>query len=127
MHSQSTTLPAFNSSYGTYLASREWALKKVAVRARSGGTCENCRRNLATQTHHLTYDRLYNERLDDLMDVCRPCHEYFSGRTHVDPRLVCCSVEEAQEWADLLADDDDPALYEAALQHLVEVRTAWYP
>lgn len=122
MHSQSTTLPAFNSSYGTYLASREWALKKAAVRERSGGLCENCGR-AATQTHHKTYDRLYNERLDDLMDVCRPCHAFFSGQAHVDPRLVCCTPEEAQEWVDLLV--DDPLLHAAALRHLAEVEDAY--
>lgn len=125
MQPQSTTLPAFDSTYGTYLASREWALLKVAVRERSCGRCEYCDLRPGTETHHKTYDRLYHEKLDDLMDVCHLCHEFLSGLRHVDPRHVCCTPEEAQAWVDLLADDDDPDLYRAALRHLAEVEDVW--
>ena len=39
-------------------------------------TCENdgCT-NEATDVHHLTYERLGKERLDDLQALCRKCHE----------------------------------------------------
>ena len=87
MQDQSTTLPAFNSSYGVYMASREWALKKRAVRERSGGICERCKKAPATQVHHLTYERLYRELLSDLLHVCRPCHEYESAVTDYDPAV----------------------------------------
>ena len=38
--------------------------------------CENdgCT-NEATQVHHLTYERIGKERLDDLQALCRKCHE----------------------------------------------------
>lgn len=72
-------------NYHEYIASREWALKKNAVRERSGGICERCRKNPHTQTHHLTYERLGDERLEDLLGTCRPCHEYLSGRSDFDP------------------------------------------
>ncbi len=68
-----------------YMASREWAVKKEAIRKRSGGTCEHCKTAKGTQTHHTTYIRLYNEPLMDLMHVCGPCHEFLSGKSSSDP------------------------------------------
>jgi hypothetical protein len=38
------------------------------------------------QVHHTTYIRKYRERPEDLLAVCRPCHEFLSGRGDVDPR-----------------------------------------
>lgn len=72
-------------NYQTYLASREWALKKEAVRKRSGGICERCKNAPHQQTHHLTYARIGCELLEDLQGVCRACHEYLSGKTNQDP------------------------------------------
>lgn len=71
--------------YGRYLASREWALKKNAVRERSGGICERCKNAPATQCHHLTYQRIGHELLTDLQDICRPCHQYESAVSSFDP------------------------------------------
>jgi len=59
-----------------YYASREWALLKEHVRERSGGICERCKVNSHQATHHLTYARFGYERLDDLLGVCDPCHEF---------------------------------------------------
>lgn len=36
-------------------------------------------------THHLTYERIYHENLDDLQAVCDPCHEFLSGKRGEDP------------------------------------------
>jgi hypothetical protein len=74
--------------YQAYLRSPEWREKKRLVRERSKGRCENdvpkfwvdqvelmrCS-NPAQECHHLTYARFTEENLDDLLDVCRPCHE----------------------------------------------------
>lgn len=65
--------------YYRYIASREWALKKRSLRERSGGVCERCHNAPAQQSHHLTYERTGDELLEDLLDVCRPCHEWLSG------------------------------------------------
>lgn len=72
-------------NYHEYLASREWALKKKAVKERSGGVCERCGKNPHEQTHHKTYQRLGNEHLEDLLGVCRRCHEFLSGESSADP------------------------------------------
>jgi hypothetical protein len=76
------------SEYHKYLASREWALKKNAVRRRSGGICERCKTSPHHATHHLTYERIGNEDLDDLIAVCNRCHQYLSGKLSYDPALV---------------------------------------
>jgi hypothetical protein len=58
---------------------------KDHVRARSGGVCERCRRRPHTQTHHLTYERVGHEDLEDLQGLCDLCHEYLSAKIHLDP------------------------------------------
>jgi len=73
--------------YQLYLASREWAVLKEAVRARSKGVCERCHFEVGENVHHQTYERKYQERLDDLVHFCRPCHEYVSGKRGRDPVL----------------------------------------
>lgn len=70
-----------------YYASREWAVLKEAVKARSGGKCERCRVAEHEATHHLTYERFGSEKLEDLQGVCGPCHEFLSGKSTEDPAL----------------------------------------
>jgi hypothetical protein len=77
-----------DEKYGKYIASREWALKKEAVKDRSGGICERCKANPSSSVHHLSYKNLYNEPLEDLLDVCEYCHEYLSGKSSIDPTDV---------------------------------------
>jgi hypothetical protein len=38
--------------------------------------------------HHLTYERVGHERLEDLQAICDACHAYESGKTDHDPRSV---------------------------------------
>lgn len=72
--------------YGAYLASREWALKKEAIRERSGGICERCHNAPYQETHHKTYAHIGNEPLDELLAVCSQCHQFLSGKTDNDPK-----------------------------------------
>src|SRR5262249_12664569 len=68
-----------------YLASREWGLLREAIKERSGGICERCHKNWGTAVHHLTYARLYCERLEDLIHLCDECHDFHHGRSNFDP------------------------------------------
>ncbi len=79
-----TTRPA-NFDYQTYLASREWALLKEQVRERCDGWCEHCSAGPYQDTHHVTYERIGHEKIDDLMAVCRPCHEWLSAKRERNP------------------------------------------
>jgi len=68
-----------------YYCSREWAQRKTAVRERSKGTCERCHRDRASHVHHDTYDRLYNEAMTDLRDLCEACHKFIHDKSDFDP------------------------------------------
>jgi len=73
--------------YQQYLASREWALLKEQIRKRSGDKCERCLRDPYESTHHLTYERVGNELLTDLLAVCNACHKFLSGKSKLDHLL----------------------------------------
>lgn len=81
--------------YHTYLASREWSLLREEVRKRSGNTCEHCFMAPQQAVHHLTYERIGHEELEDLLAVCNPCHEYLSGKSSVNPLSAFGVVGEA--------------------------------
>ena len=74
-----------NFDYQAYLASREWALLKEQVRDRSDGWCELCHAAPYQETHHVTYERIGNEDVDDLAGVCSPCHRWLSGKSNEKP------------------------------------------
>jgi 5-methylcytosine-specific restriction endonuclease McrA len=77
-----------NEDWGRYRASREWAIRKREVTLRSGGICERCRVRPQEHIHHVTYARAGQERLEDLLGLCRPCHQYESGFSDIDPLTV---------------------------------------
>lgn len=86
------SLPDGKEKRHLYYASREWALLKQAVRSRCAGICENCVRREMYTTHHMTYERLYQEDLIDLLGVCEGCHEWLSGKRAVNPVYHCYKV-----------------------------------
>lgn len=57
-----------------YLFSDDWRQKSSIILNRDK-ICYICRKNSATDAHHLTYERLGIENLEtDLIGVCRACH-----------------------------------------------------
>jgi hypothetical protein len=78
-------MPEGKEKYSAYLCSREWAVLKEAVKRRSKGICERCTVNRMDHVHHLTYERKYAERLDDLQACCKQCHEFIHGKSDIDP------------------------------------------
>ena len=77
----------WNLKYQTYLISPEWAKLRSQVRTRCKNLCEKCKVRRVEAIHHKTYVRLGNERLEDLLGVCRKCHEKIHGirSQHVVP------------------------------------------
>lgn len=61
------------SLYAEYLESSEWKLRRREVMRRDNGTCQSCG-NPAEQVHHMTYERIGNEDMEDLLAICRRCH-----------------------------------------------------
>lgn len=62
-------------SYAEYLASPEWKMRRAAALERSAHRCQLCAysgRNL--DVHHNTYQRIGDERPEDLVVLCKLCH-----------------------------------------------------
>ena len=62
--------------YATYLKSSEWKARRNATMERDRNLCRVCKSERAAAVHHLSYDRIYNEPLYDLISVCNSCHDY---------------------------------------------------
>ena len=66
--------------YRRYLQSDAWKAKRKSVLQATGYRCLRCGEP-ATEVHHETYKRIYNERLSDLTALCSNCHEAAHTRT----------------------------------------------
>lgn len=75
---------SFWKYYTEYLESPEWASKRADVLERDRYTCQfkfrGCTRR-AVQVHHLTYENVGNEPLEDLISVCIHCHEIVTAES----------------------------------------------
>lgn len=69
---------ALRKEYAEYRKTFAWRDRCAWVMHRSGGYCEACLVEPATEVHHKTYAHLFNEPLFDLVAICRPCHENVS-------------------------------------------------
>lgn len=63
------------ADYEEYLATEQWAKKRRAVLDRDKQLCQACLTRDATEVHHLTYERIFEEPMFDLVAICRPCHQ----------------------------------------------------
>lgn len=66
-----------SSKYELYLRSPEFADLRTRIFERDGYTCICCGAEDCLQAHHLTYMHIYHENEDELVCVCRRCHEAF--------------------------------------------------
>jgi len=63
-------------AYRAYLKSDKWKAKRQAVFKHYGKRCYACRKQAKVlHVHHLTYERLGNEAMGDLIPLCVPCHK----------------------------------------------------
>jgi len=71
------------ATYADYLASDHWKdVRRRFWSSKLGQRCAGCK-GKPTQIHHRTYARLGDERLNDLVAVCRPCHVYIHESENV--------------------------------------------
>lgn len=59
--------------YSLYLRTEHWKRTRTLALDRYGSACVLCNAT-PVNVHHRTYERLGNERLDDLIVLCEPCH-----------------------------------------------------
>ena len=80
------------TSYHWYLGHEFWRERREHILKRANFTCEKCGQRPATEVHHLTYIRVFQELPSDLLAVCRHCHAEISlataGKRQSDPIYV---------------------------------------
>lgn len=101
---------AWSIRYQAYLRSKAWRIFRSAIVVERGAKCEKCSATKQLHVHHVTYERLGRERPEDVLVVCKPCHEAIHGRSFDAPR----EPPKAPEPQRILADRspiqfDDPA------------------
>lgn len=67
-----------------YLKSPEWNIKRKLILKRDNYTCASCHNNVPLEVHHITYIRFGNESNEDLISLCRECHQAIHTRLGYD-------------------------------------------
>lgn len=77
--------PVIRVNYEEYIKSADWQVKRKAALSRAGGRCQLCRGTKRLNVHHNTYANLGDERDEDLVVLCKKCHDIYhvkrDGRT----------------------------------------------
>jgi len=58
-----------------YYFSDKWKRKRAYILKRDSYLCQMCLTNPAVHVHHLTYQHFGNELTNELISVCKRCHE----------------------------------------------------
>ncbi|MDF2530707.1 MAG: hypothetical protein K0Q65_288 [Clostridia bacterium] len=63
--------------YNQYLKTYHWELARSAVLKRDENRCADCGKlkDESLEVHHVTYIRRGKENLEDLMTLCKDCHQ----------------------------------------------------
>jgi hypothetical protein len=64
--------------YPAYLGTPWWGFVHDRTIKRARGLCELCGQHAAREAHHTTYERIGEERLDDMIALCRRCHQHIT-------------------------------------------------
>jgi len=62
-----------------YYDSEQWLATRQRILTERP-LCERCRSVASRQIHHRTYVRLGHERPEDILALCRECHQAVHGR-----------------------------------------------
>ncbi len=71
---ESSTRPKAPDFYRSYLNSPHWRMVRNAAMKRANYRCHKCGSKRDPNVHHKTYERLGNERDEDLEVLCFGCH-----------------------------------------------------
>ena len=69
-----------------YLKSEDWERKHLIITFLKGYVCECCGSTHHLELHHIRYDNLGNEEVEDLMYLCRSCHQLMHDTLGYDRR-----------------------------------------
>ena len=68
-----------SKEYLAYIESPIWKELRETVLERDNCRCTKCGHKNQLQAHHVTYERLFNEEINDLVTLCKHCHEEAHG------------------------------------------------
>ena len=77
-----------------YYETAHWNETRSQRLFKDGFTCRSCMSVTDLQVHHWVYE-LFEESIEDLMTLCRECHERFHSYDSVKihfPKYVTCEV-----------------------------------
>jgi 5-methylcytosine-specific restriction endonuclease McrA len=63
--------------YAKYLKTEHWKEIRLKVLERDNNQCLMCGTTKNINVHHKTYNNLGNEKLTDLVTICKRCHKLF--------------------------------------------------
>ena len=67
--------------YSEYLKTKEWQQTRRRALKSAGYKCQLCGTdNVELHVHHKTYDNIGEEKPDDLIVLCKACHEKQHGK-----------------------------------------------
>lgn len=72
--------PSFRLDYQKYIESDEWKEVRNDRIFLDGYKCRMCGSAMNLVVHHITYERVPNEDMDDLITLCRDCHNRLHER-----------------------------------------------
>lgn len=67
-----------------YLSSPQWKALKQQRLTLANHKCENCSSTSRLELHHVTYARLKNEHINDVLILCNSCHSKLHKLTGYD-------------------------------------------
>jgi hypothetical protein len=76
----------WDARYAEYRQTQAWRQRCALVRKRERDTCQGCMQAFGQHVHHLTYARVGDELLTDLVLYCQSCHERAHGRSATSPQ-----------------------------------------
>ena len=68
--------------HSEYILSPEWRLRATEAKELAGWRCQVCNRHkseVILDAHHRTYERLGDERPEDITVLCRDCHGLYES------------------------------------------------
>ena len=79
-----------NAEYMRYIKSSAWHNKAKKRRELDGDRCQVCGKP-AEEVHHLTYERIGHEDMNDIVSLCRQCHQ--KAEEIYDPKIIPWAME----------------------------------
>lgn len=73
-------------SYEDYLQSDLWIQKRNMALSALGDQCQICKSKKGITVHHVSYDRIGKELIEDLSALCKSCHKMVHALVSEDPK-----------------------------------------